>query len=239
MLEIPHSVPSKINTVLSLYIVYHMDILHTSVSAFPGIPQNISATEILRPRDNICIILVVWDPPANSDPSDIGQYIVYVPSRNIGKNISSSTLTTLTIPKCGDDTRIQVAAVNHVGCVGMNSSEVQPVPLDIPTAPATIEGGSASTSSKHLKIIIANINLCLNWLHRKIIMQVLIASMLNMSIILFYYCLCLPDQLSAGAIAGITIVVVLVVIVCICIISGVIIVYIYWHFKKKIQNLTV
>jgi hypothetical protein len=62
------------------------------------------------------------------------------------------------VPNCGDDVRVQVAAVNRVGCLGMNSSEVQPILLDIPTAPAdnvsitTIEGGSASTSSKHLKI---------------------------------------------------------------------------------------
>ena len=115
----------------------------------------ISAKEIL-PRDDVCIILVIWDPPANSDTSDIDQYIVYVPSRDIGMTVqpSSSPLTTLTVPNCDDDDiRVQVAAVNRIGCVGMNSSEVL---LVLSTAPATIEGGSASTSSKHLKII-ANI----------------------------------------------------------------------------------
>ena len=153
-METPYSVPSKINAVLSLY---QMDILHTSLLAVPGVPQMISAADILRPRDNICIILVTWDPPAKSDASDIGQYIVYVPSRNIRNDISSFTLITLTVPNCGDDIRIQVAAVNRFGCVGMNSSEVLPAPLDsIPTAPATSEGGSASTSSKHLKIIVNN-----------------------------------------------------------------------------------
>ena len=92
-----------------------------------------------------------WDPPANSDASDIDQYIVYVPSRNIRNDISSSTLlTTLTVSNCGDDIRIQIAAVSHVGCVGMNSSEVQPTPLDIPADPtddgsATTEGGSTTT----------------------------------------------------------------------------------------------
>ena len=126
----------------------------------------ISAAEILRPLDNICIILVTWSPPANSDPSDVDQYIVYVPSRNIRDDISSSTLITLTVPNCGDDVRIQVAAVNRIGCVGMNSSEVLPVPLDIPTTPATTEGGSnatteggsasASISSKYLKVIVSN-----------------------------------------------------------------------------------
>ena len=61
---------------------------------------------------------------------------------------------------CGIDTRVQVAAVNRAGCVGMNSSEVQLTLLDIPTAPTgnestsseggstTTEGGSAQTSSK-------------------------------------------------------------------------------------------
>ena len=126
----------------------------------------ISAAEILRPLDNICIILVTWSPPANSDPSDVDQYIVYVPSRNIRDDISSSTLITLTVPNCGDDVRIQVAAVNRVGCVGMNSSEVQPSLLDIPAIPATTEGGSnatteggsasASISSKYLKVIVSN-----------------------------------------------------------------------------------
>ena len=131
--------------------------------AVPGVPQRISAAEISRPRDNICIILVLWNPPANSDASDIDQYIVYVPSQNIRDNVVSSTVSTLTLSNCGDDVRVQVAAVNRVGCVGMNSSEVLPAPLDsIPTAPATsedgsnatTEGGSASTSSKHLKITV-------------------------------------------------------------------------------------
>ena len=71
---------------------------------------------------------------------------------------SSSTLSTLTVPNCGVDVHVQVATVNHIGCVGMNSSEVQPILLDIPTASAsngngsaTTEGGSAQTSSKWKK----------------------------------------------------------------------------------------
>ena len=121
-----------------------MDIFHAFLSAAPGVPQRISAAEIVQPRDDVCIILVQWDPPANSDPSDVDQYIVYVPSRDIRNNVSSSTSINLTLSNCGDDIRIKVAAVNRIGCVGMNSSEVL---LDIPTAPATSEGGSASTSS--------------------------------------------------------------------------------------------
>ena len=102
--------------------------------AVSGVPQNISATEI-SPSHNTCTILVTWDPPANRDGSDIDQYIVYVPSRGIRDNISNSSSINLTLSNCGDDIRVLVAAVNRDGCVGMNSSEVLPAPLDIPTAP--------------------------------------------------------------------------------------------------------
>ena len=126
--------------------------MHTSFSAVPGVPQRIRAVEVSRRLDNICIILVEWDPPANSDAADIGQYIVYIPSRNT-RDVSSSTISTLAVPNCGDDIRIQVAAVNRFGCVGMNSSEIQLTLLDIPIAPtlggsATTEGGSTSSSGK-------------------------------------------------------------------------------------------
>ena len=137
--------------------------MHTSFSAVPGVPQRISAQEISRPRDNLCIILVTWDPPANSDASDIDQYIIYVASRNIRNDISSSTLlTTLTVSNCGDNIRVQVAAVND-GCVGMNSSEVRLILLDIPNTSngngsATTEGGSAQTSSKWKKM-----SYCIVW----------------------------------------------------------------------------
>ena len=98
---------------------------------------------------------MTWSPPANSDPSEIDQYRVYVPSRNI-IDISSSTISTFTVPNCDEDTRVQVAAVNRAGCVGMNSSEVQLTLLDIPAGPTddgstTTEGGSAQTSSKWKK----------------------------------------------------------------------------------------
>jgi hypothetical protein len=100
---------------------------------------------------------VEWDPP-----DDVDGYVLYVPSRNIKNDISSNkTLTTLTVPNCDDDDRVQVAAVNSIGCVGMKSSQVRLTLLDIPTAATdkgsdtTInEGGLASTSSKHLHVII-------------------------------------------------------------------------------------
>ena len=129
--------------------------MHTSFSAVPGVPQTINAAEISLSVDNNCIILVTWGPPANSDGSDIYQYIIYVPSRNIRDDVSTSTISALRVPNCIDDICIQVAAVNHFGCVGMNSSEVQPSTLDTPTntptdngSATTTDGGSASTSSK-------------------------------------------------------------------------------------------
>ena len=105
---------------------------------------------------------MTWSPLANIDPSDIDQYIVYVPSQGI-RDTSSSTISTFTVPNCGDDTRIQVAAMNRIGCVGMNSSEVQLTLLNIPTpsngngsvttegGSATTEGGSTQASSKWKK----------------------------------------------------------------------------------------
>ena len=102
---------------------------------------------------------MTWSPPANSDSSDIVQYIVYIPSRNI-RDVSSSTISTLLVLNCGDDVRVQVVAVNRDSCVGMNSSEVHLTLLNIPTAPitgngsATTEDGSAPISSKWGYIII-------------------------------------------------------------------------------------
>ena len=98
----------------------------------------------------------MWAPPVNSDASNVDQYIVHVPSRNI-RDVSSSTISTLTLSNCGDDILVQVAAVNRVGCVGMNSSEVVPVLLEsddnniIPNA--TDEGASTpAASSKYFKV---------------------------------------------------------------------------------------
>ena len=171
-------------------LIMLMSILHASLLGVPGVPQMINAREISRSVGTTCIIVVTWDPPTNIDPSEIDQYIVYVPSRNIGNNISSSTLTTLTVMNCGDDIRIQVAAVNRIGCVGMNSSEVLPVLLDIPTAPATSEGGSASTSSKHLIITVNNKFVKLRLAFIEIIMQ-----LFDTIIIIILYLLILPPPL--------------------------------------------
>ena len=132
--------------------------MHTSFnffSAVPDVPLDIDAREISRPVENIYIILVQWAPPTNSDAADIAQYIVYVPSRNVNMTVSSSspTLTTLSVPNCGDDVRVQVAAVNR-GCEGMNSSEVPPVLLGDNIVPNATTGGASTpaASSKYIEI---------------------------------------------------------------------------------------
>ena len=135
----------------------HMHYMYAHIIlAVPGAPQNVKAAEVSERDENICIILVQWDPPANTDQSDIDQYIVNVTSRNIQADAVLSAIHVLPVPECDDDIRIQVAAVNHFGCEGPNV-EVQPSLLDdIPTAPSengtastTVQGGSASTSSKY------------------------------------------------------------------------------------------
>ena len=142
--------------------------MHTSYLALPETPQIASATVISRVMNNICIILVQWNPPAGSIGSDVDSYRTYVPSRNI--NVTSiSTLSPLTVMNCDNDVRVQVAAVSGLGCVGQNSSEVQPDLLDVSTedgsattedgsaTTATIEGGSASTSSEWSSTILVYI----------------------------------------------------------------------------------
>ena len=93
--------------------------------AVPGVPQNIRAAEVSESFDDYCIILVTWDPPANSDGSDIDHYIVYVPSRNIKNDNETSAIVPLRVPNCHDNIRIKIAAVNIFGCMGLNSSEVR------------------------------------------------------------------------------------------------------------------
>ena len=151
--DIPHvQLPLTDGAVfLSLCIRTHIAVnMHTSFLAVPSAPQNVRAVEISERIEDNCVILVTWDPPANTDQSDIDQYIVNVTSRNIRGDTVSSTIHVLHVRDCGDDIHIQVAAMNHFGCVRPYSSEVQSRLLDIPTA--ATEDGSASTSSKYNKM---------------------------------------------------------------------------------------
>ena len=115
--------------------LYHIPIklisllVHTSLLAIPGAPRNVRAAEASERIDNNCIILVTWDPPTNVDVSDIGHYIITVPSRNIIQT-ESAAITALRIRNCHRNDSIQVAAVNRFGCVGGNSLQTQPSLLD-------------------------------------------------------------------------------------------------------------
>ena len=132
---------------------YYIALMHASFLAVPGAPQNVRAAEVSEPTENVCIILVQWDPPANTDQSDIDHYIVYVPSRNIISDAERSTISVLRVRNCRDGIHIQVAAVNR-GCIGPTSSEVQPsLLLDIiqttegrSTTITPTEGGSTTTT---------------------------------------------------------------------------------------------
>jgi hypothetical protein len=74
---------------------------------------------------------VTWDPPTNIDRFDIDRYIINIPSRNI-RNVSLSNTIDLTVPNCRvGNNSIQVAAVNRLGCVGPNSSLIQPNLLEM------------------------------------------------------------------------------------------------------------
>ena len=113
--------------------------MHTTFLAVPGAPQNVEAVEVSdreRNEDN-CVIVVQWDPPANTNPSDINQYTVNVTTRNIlaDTGTRSNTIHVARVPECDDDVRVQVAAVSSLGCVGA-SVEVPPSLLgNIPTSP--------------------------------------------------------------------------------------------------------
>ena len=130
----------------------HIALMHTSFLAVPWVPRNVRAVEISERIEDNCIILVEWDPPASSNGSDIDHYIIYIPSRNIIYN-ESSTVTVLRVPSCHDDDGLIVAAVNRFGCIGLNSSEIRPnlffdaIPTTAGGSTTTsIEGGSTSTS---------------------------------------------------------------------------------------------
>ena len=82
-----------------------------------------------------CDFLVTWDPPTNIDRFDIDRYMIYVPLRNMAK-VEVSTTTVLNISDCRDSSiRIEVSALNNFGCEGLNSTEIQPSLLEMPTIP--------------------------------------------------------------------------------------------------------
>jgi hypothetical protein len=97
--------------------------------AIPEAPQNVRAAETSQPlANNICIILVTWDPPAGIDQSDIDHYTVYI---SPGSTINETTaIAILRVPNCrSSDIGIRISTVTRFGCVGQNSTKVQPTLL--------------------------------------------------------------------------------------------------------------
>ena len=100
---------------------------------------------------------MTWTPPTNIDQSVIDHYTVYVSSGSI--NNESSAISILRVPNCHDSgISIKVAAVTRFGCIGLNSSEVQPTlfmtnvqtqtTTDFSEALTTSEPAEAAISSK-------------------------------------------------------------------------------------------
>jgi hypothetical protein len=78
-------------------------------------------------------------------------------------DLEFSAISVLRVPNCQDEnTRIQVAAVNRVGCMGINSYEVQPSLLDdIPTTTAgNVSTPIATTFSKYFNIFMREFCFC-------------------------------------------------------------------------------
>ena len=91
-----------------------------------------------------CDFIVTWNPPINIDRPNIDHYIIYVPLRNIRK-VEFSTTTVLNVSNCRNGgISIQVAAVNSVGCAGLNSTAIEPNLLEMPTT-----SNDSQTSSKY------------------------------------------------------------------------------------------
>ena len=82
-----------------------------------------------------CNLFLTWNHPANTDINGL-TYKIYVPLRDIVIADVSNTNHEFNVINCrDDDVRVLVAAVNRFGCTGPNSSQIQPILLEIPTVP--------------------------------------------------------------------------------------------------------
>ena len=98
----------------------------------PEAPLNVGATQ----SENECVMLVKWDPPANSH--DIDHYIVYVSMLNMAVT-TDSPIASLPLRDCSKSVDVEVAAVSSFGCIGINSSEVRIQLTPQSTSPAASE----------------------------------------------------------------------------------------------------
>ena len=124
---------SLIICVFELYIKINATyFVHTFYkSVFPNSPQNLMARQVSQD----CNLLLTWNRPANTDTDGL-TYKIYVPSRGIVIADVSDPNHEFNVVNChDDDVRVLVAAVNRFGCEGPNSSQIQPILLEMPTVP--------------------------------------------------------------------------------------------------------
>ena len=81
-------------------------------------PQNVTGNQRIDGTGS-CIVLIGWNPPANTAESDLSHYLVYVNETNVLKE--NLTLTAYPVRTCGSH-NIRVAAINRCDRVGQNSS---------------------------------------------------------------------------------------------------------------------
>ena len=106
---------------------------------------------MLSLSENDCEILVNWNPPDNS--LDISVYIVYIPSLNVNAT-TSSFIYSLLLRGCPESIGVKVAAKNHFGCIGINSSELNVMLTPQSTSGASTTSPAASESSEYIHAVI-------------------------------------------------------------------------------------
>ena len=112
---------------LVLWLSHYIIVIHYASLPIdiPEAPLNVGATAqaILNAQlfEIECVVLVKWDPPANSVDITHYNYVVYALNMNATIN---SLITSLPLRDCPESFGVKVAAINRFGCIGMNSSEV-------------------------------------------------------------------------------------------------------------------
>ena len=87
---------------------------------------------------------MTWDPPVDILQSDIDHYTIYVSS---GSTVNETTaIAILRVPNYrSNNIGIQVTTITRFGCIGQNSSEVQPILLITNTQTAAPTDHSEAT----------------------------------------------------------------------------------------------
>ena len=102
--------------------------------------------------ENVCEILVKWDPPANS--VDIINYMVYVSALDMKvTTYTDSFVSSLLLRDCPESFGIIVTAINRFGCIGINSSEINIALQMQPASELSSESGKYNMYMHEIKIV--------------------------------------------------------------------------------------